>query len=57
VENGAFSCADPRTFAERFSAMFDGLSVQVATGQPRRTRATALRTCIEFAELELASDR
>ncbi len=52
IEAGSFSCEDESDFAYRFSAMFDGLAVQVVTGTKRR-RQQALRTCMLAAAREL----
>ena len=46
---------DPDAFAGRFSALFDGLAVQVVTGSHRRTPQSALRACLDAAGLELGT--
>jgi AcrR family transcriptional regulator len=53
VDAGAFSCDDVDAFASRFSALFDGLAVQVVTGSDARTPQTALRACLDAAVTEL----
>ena len=53
VDAGAFSCDDVDAFAHRFSALFDGLAVQVVTGSHGRTPHSALRACLEAAATEL----
>src|SRR5687767_13390151 len=53
VDAGAFTCDDVDTFAGRFSALFDGLAVQVVTGSHGRTQQSALRACLEAAASEL----
>jgi AcrR family transcriptional regulator len=53
VDSGAFSCDDVDAFAGRFSALFDGLAVQVVTGSQRRTPQSALRACLDAAGAEL----
>jgi AcrR family transcriptional regulator len=52
IEAGAFACEDEGGFAYRFSAMFDGLAVQVVTGA-ERGKQQALRTCMLAAAREL----
>lgn len=53
VDAGAFSCGDVDAFAGRFSALFDGLAVQVVTGSHGRTPGSALRACLDAAAAEL----
>jgi AcrR family transcriptional regulator len=53
VDAGALSCEDVGSFAGRFSALFDGLAVQVVTGSHGRTPQSALRACLDAAAAEL----
>lgn len=53
IDAGSFSCDDVEAFADRFSALFDGLAVQVVTGSHGRTPQRALRACLGVAATEL----
>ena len=53
VDAGAFACDDADAFAGRFSALFDGLAVQVVTGSHGRTPQSALRACLAAAGADL----
>ena len=46
---GEFALANPGDFAIRFSALMDGLTLQVAAGSPTLTRARMLEICAQAA--------
>ena len=50
---GEFGPVDPVDFAVLFSALLDGLAVQIALGDPAVTPARAFELCMRFAAGEL----
>ena len=52
-EAGEFGPVDPVEFAVLFSALLDGLAVQVALGDPAVTTAKAFGLCMRFAAGQL----
>jgi AcrR family transcriptional regulator len=53
VDDGEATCADPRRFALTFASLMDGLSIQVALGDPVVTPDLAYEIAMSFATKEL----
>jgi AcrR family transcriptional regulator len=52
-ESGEFGPVDPVDFAVLFSALLDGLAVQIALGDPAADTAKAFELCMQFAAGQL----
>ncbi|HEX5192444.1 MAG TPA: TetR/AcrR family transcriptional regulator [Solirubrobacteraceae bacterium] len=52
-ERGELACDDLESFVMRFSALMDGLTIQVVVGSPRVSRETMLTICRQMAQQEL----
>jgi AcrR family transcriptional regulator len=52
-DTGELECDDVRDFALRFSALMDGLTIQVVVGSPHIDRARMLEICRQVAHAEL----
>lgn len=52
-ERGELACDDLASFVLRFSALMDGLTIQVVVGSPHVSRETMLTICRQVAQQEL----
>lgn len=54
IADGEFACDDLREFVLRYSALIDGLTIQVVLGSPHIDRARMLEMCRDTARRELS---
>jgi len=57
IARGEFACEDVRQFVLRFSALIDGLTIQVVLGSPHIDRDRMLEMCRDTARRELSLPR